>query len=500
MRFSLATAKNWLFTHDPSRLEPRVAAIQSNALFTGAISAVLLLATSLLGIGKMSPAVLAVGAVMCMAIIVAQAVILSRRLSGLTTDAVALRRVERRSAAATFVVHGFIAAIVASRTAPAADSQLALVLMSIAAPLLLLRPLAASPLVYAAAAAPLVVASLIGAISQIGTVSSILVAGLLVATALVIDQVLRSLTTLDQSQRARSRERSLMSQQLALFSTSQLGIAQTVNGKLGRANARFRQWFGEGTGDTLMAELASAVGMTRERLQKLIDRADKRVIGHDSRTVNLSLNGATPRYFSVQVRRFDPGNPGRGLLWTVSDQTSDWLRRQANERAAVRDPLTGALNRRALHKRISTMLARDLRRQPFAVLCVDINRFGELNKANGEGFGDQILCIVARRLQRVLREQDLIARTGGNEFVLVLDSVNNLERANQIAEKVMEALSAPIVLTSLTCTIAASVGSAVAPMHGRRPDEILGRARSSMFAIKRTLVQVQAGKLGRRSP
>ncbi|MEZ5651828.1 MAG: GGDEF domain-containing protein [Burkholderiaceae bacterium] len=500
MRFSLANATNWLFTDDPSRLEPRVVALQSNALFTGAISVALLIVTSLLGIGKLSNTALATGALIALAIIVGMTVIHAKHLAAATADPAKLRGIERRAALASLVAHGFMGAIIASNAAPAADSQLALILMGIAAPLLLLRPLANSPLVYAATTTPLLVAALIGTIGQFGNVSTLLVAGLLVATALVVDQVVRTLTTLDRHQRARSRERSLMSQQLALFSTSQLGIAQTVNGKLGRANARFRQWFGEGSGEALMAELASAVGMTRERLQKLIDRADKRVLGHESRTVNLSLNGATPRYFSVQVRRFDPNNAGRGLLWTVSDQTSDWLRRQANERAAVRDPLTGALNRRALHKRISTMLARDLRRQPFAVLCVDINRFGDLNKANGEGFGDQILCIVARRLQRVLREQDLIARTGGNEFVLVLDSVNNLERANQIAEKVMEALSAPIVLTSLTCTIAASVGSAVAPMHGRRPDEILGRARSSMFAIKRTLVQVQAGKLGRRSP
>ncbi len=500
MRFSPAAAARWLFTDDPSRLEPRVAALQSNAVFLALISAGVVLTTAALGLGKFANGILLAGLAGALAIVAIQAWVLTRQLSQPASDAASLARVEHRTAVGTLVVYAFVGAIIASGGAPAADSQVALVLLGIVSPLLLLRPLARSPLVYAAAAAPLMIAAVIATLAQIGQVSPLLVFGLLVATVLVLDQVVRALTTLDQHQRARNRERSLMSQQLALFSTSQLGIAQTVNGKLGRANARFRQWFGEGSGESLMAELASSVGMTSERLQRLIDRADARVTGHDSRTVNLSLNGATPRYFSVQVRRFDPGNPARGLLWTVSDQTSDWLRRQANERAASRDPLTGALNRRALHKRIASMLARDLRRQPFAVLCVDINRFGDLNKANGEGFGDQILCIVARRLQRVLREQDLIARTGGNEFVLVLDSVNTLERANQIAEKVMETLSAPIVLTSLTCTIAASVGSAVAPMHGRRPDEILGRARSSMFAIKRTLVQVQAGKLGRRWP
>ncbi|MEZ5739423.1 MAG: GGDEF domain-containing protein [Burkholderiaceae bacterium] len=473
-------------------------ATRDNALRAALTAAALVAFASMLGIEKFPPAALAAAALLMVSGLLLHAFLQARELPIHGIDPRALARADRGAAGWFLLAFGFIGAVIAAGPMVSSDRQIALIVLGVIAPLAMLHSLSRSPLVFVATALPVVLGSIVATLRLGAALSPWLVLGLVVALAVVLEQAVRTMRTTDQHQRARSRERSLLSQQLALFSTSQLGIAQTTGVRIGRANARFRQWFGEGSGDALITDMAASIGMSRDRLQRLIKRADERVGGHDSRTVSILLNGATPRYFSVQVRRFDPANQNRGLLWTVSDQTSDWLRQQANERAATRDPLTGALNRRALHKRISSMLARDLRRQPFAVLCVDINRFGDLNQANGEGFGDQILCIVARRLQRTLREQDLIARTGGNEFVLVLENVNGMERASQIAEKVMETLSAPIVLTSMTCTIAASVGVAVAPLHGRRTDEILGRARSSMFAIKRTLVQVQAGKMGRR--
>lgn len=508
MTSRLDAIQQWIIPSDPDLREQRTQALAETRIFYGLLLTAIACLASFLAIGKLPAAWLVGGAIVASGLALCSVLIIQRHRNAAVNIDQTMPATEPQIALLGLLVAGYAGFLIASpgfATTGSAGSvstehQIALIMLGLLAPLPLVRALGASGLAFIATAVPLMLSAAYAVFWMQASLTPLLQGAVLLAIALIAEHTLRTVRTTDLAMRSRTRERSLVSQQLALFSTSQLGIAQTVNGKIGRANARFRQWFGEGTGDALIADMASSIGLSTERVQRLINRADSRIEGHDSRNISILLNGATPRYFSVQVRRFDPSNATRGLLWTVSDQTSDWLSRKASERAATRDPLTGALNRRALHKRLSAMLVRDLRRQPFAVLCIDINRFGDLNNANGQGFGDQILCIVTRRVQRMLREQDVIARTGGNEFVLVLENVNGMERATKIAEKVMETLSAPIVLTSMTCSIAAAVGVAVAPAHGRRADEILSRARASMFAVKRTLIQVQAGHIGRRSP
>ncbi len=500
MKSPLPAIRSWFLPAEPDLVELRGQVLNRHLVRSTVMALGLIVVVSLLAAAKLAPGVLTPAVLVAGLLVLTRAMLVRRGRLTYPDRSGKLVRNERQVAGLTLLIYGYIGTLIAHPGPVEPANQIVLLLIGLLAPLALLRTLSASRLVFLAGALPMLAGSAYAMLVLSDSVQPVIWIGFVAALVLVAELSLRGLSYADQAIRSQSRERSLLSQQLALFSTSQLGIAQTLSGRIGRANARFRQWFGEGAGDALLNDLATSIGMSRDRLLRLINRADQRIAGHESRSINVLLNGATPRYFSVQVRRFDPIQPARGLLWTVSDQTSDWLSRKANERAATRDPLTGALNRRALHKRLSAMLIRDLRRQPFAVLCIDINRFGELNSANGEGFGDQILCIVYRRLQRILREQDVIARTGGNEFVIVLDNVNGMERAASIAEKVMESLSAPIVLTSMTCSIAAAVGVAVAPLHGRRSDELLSRARASMFAVKRTLVQVQAGKLGRRAP
>jgi diguanylate cyclase (GGDEF)-like protein len=492
------SVKSWFNLDDVDLLEQRIHSLKSNMVIGTWLVLALTAIVSFMVADRMPLSVLVIGGVGVAVAAILRVLMLKHGVQ--TRKRTQLVRTEVGVAVTALAIFTYIACLIGTGPALSAEVQVGLAGIGVLMPLAALRTIGSSRLTIVAATIPMFIGAWFALIRLQSDYKLALIFGFIAASLVVLEHVWRELTGATRMEQSRNRERSLQSQQLALFSTSQMGIAQTVGTDVRRANGRFRQWFGEGLGDTLFGDIAGTIGMAPERLTRLITRAESRIDGHESRTVHLQLNGPTPRHFSVQVRRFDPKKADRGLLWTVSDQTSDWLRQQADERAATRDPLTGALNRRALHKKLSTMLTRDLRRQPFAVLCVDINRFGELNVANGEGFGDQILCIVTRRLQRMLREQDTIARTGGNEFVLVLDNVNGMDRATQIAEKVMETLSAPIVLTSMTCSIAAAVGIAVAPMHGRRTDEVLGRARASMFAIKRTMVQVQAGRIGRRAP
>src|SRR5690606_15170392 len=362
-----------------------------------------------------------------------------------------------------------------------------------------LRTLGASPLVFFAHATPLVVASMaaIAALPESIRSSALIVFALILL--LLVDVAYSVLRAKSDAIAAKLRERGLLAQQWALFSTSQLAIALTRNRQIDKANNRFRQMFGEGSGEALLSDLAHTLGRSRGQLDRLIQRADARVRGHRSVSLNILREGPTPRYYSIQIRRFDPLHRSRGLLWSVSDQTSEWLRRQALERAASRDPLTGALNRRAFEQKLKRMLRRDLQRHPIAVLCLDLNGFRELNETHGHAFGDQVLCVVTKRMQHMLRSQDLIARLEGDSFVVVLEQIDRVEGASAVGDKLAQPIAGPVVRTSTSCSLGVSIGIALAPRDGRSAAALLANADTAMYAVKRALRRNRSRRTMRRS-
>lgn len=380
-----------------------------------------------------------------------------------------------------------LATLIAWPMALSVERQALLAGLALIGALAWLRVAGASLLVFLAHAVPLVCGTLAILAALPATVRGIALIGFGLIVLLFADVVRTVARGESESMMLRLRERGLLAQQWALFSTSQLAIALTCKHQIEKANSRFRQLFGEGSGDALLSDLASTLGRSRAQLDRLIQRADTRVLSHRSVALNVLLEGPTPRFYNVQVRRFDPLNPARGLLWSISDQTSEWLRRQALEQAASRDPLTGALNRRAFEQKFRRLLHRDPQRNPLALMCLDLNGFRELNQTHGHALGDQILCVVAKRMQHMLRSQDLIARLQGDTFAVVLEQVDRIEDATSIADKLVQTISAPVVMASTSCSVGVSVGIALSPRDGNTDTELLAHAEAALFTVKRAL-------------
>jgi diguanylate cyclase (GGDEF)-like protein/PAS domain S-box-containing protein len=176
-------------------------------------------------------------------------------------------------------------------------------------------------------------------------------------------------------------------------------------------------------------------------------------------------------------------------------------RKQVDRRVAYlayHDDLTGLPNRLMFAEHVDLALARAQRHgREVAVLYVDLDDFKHVNDTYGHEAGDQLLRQVARRLERATRSTDLVARHGGDEFlVLAADlpvdgSPSPREIAHTIADHVAQALSAPAAIDGTTMAAGGSVGIAIYPEDAGSRDELLRRADAAMYRSK---------ELARRSP
>jgi diguanylate cyclase (GGDEF)-like protein len=156
--------------------------------------------------------------------------------------------------------------------------------------------------------------------------------------------------------------------------------------------------------------------------------------------------------------------------------------REAMRRSALRDPLTGAFNRRGLDERIAYEIARHSReRRRFAVVAVDLDGFKRVNDRFGHAAGDELLRDVAAALASVVREQDTVARLGGDEFC-VLAPETDAGGGRHLAAK-LEASMARV--TTGVEALSGSVGVAVFPDDGRDALTVLEAADAAQIAAKR---------------
>ena len=160
---------------------------------------------------------------------------------------------------------------------------------------------------------------------------------------------------------------------------------------------------------------------------------------------------------------------------------------QTIRQLSLRDPLTGLPNRRFLYENEKHLIAGAKRsRIQMAVLAVDLDDFKAVNDRYGHAAGDEVLVTSGERMKQLLRESDVIARFGGDEFVIVLGQVDDAEAAREVASRVVESLSQPIPLAGGgTAHIGASVGIAMCCADGETLNDLLKRADAALYAAKR---------------
>lgn len=153
---------------------------------------------------------------------------------------------------------------------------------------------------------------------------------------------------------------------------------------------------------------------------------------------------------------------------------------------AFHDPLTGLSNRAALEARLGDAIA-DARRygDVLAVAYIDLDRFKPINDTYGHETGDAVLNALGHRLLAAVRTQDLVARIGGDEFVIVLPRLNSASELELVAERLLAEIRQPIITGDAACNVDASIGFALFDAEIDDVRSLIVKSDIAMYAAKR---------------
>jgi diguanylate cyclase len=150
------------------------------------------------------------------------------------------------------------------------------------------------------------------------------------------------------------------------------------------------------------------------------------------------------------------------------------------------DLLTGLPNRRSVDEHLENVFQRARHvSKPFAIFFMDLDGFKLVNDEYGHEIGDALLIEVASMFQRVLRQTDFLARQGGDEFVLVVGSYLHRMELVQLAQRLIQLFSRPVIVRTMALNIGVSIGIAEYPRHGKQVKQLLHAADQAMYVSKK---------------
>ncbi len=152
---------------------------------------------------------------------------------------------------------------------------------------------------------------------------------------------------------------------------------------------------------------------------------------------------------------------------------------------SLHDSLTGLPNRYNLHSKLDIIVANANRYQrKFAILFLDLDHFKNINDTLGHNIGDTLLKSVAKRLQSLVRENDLIARIGGDEFIIILNDVEDIHRLEQVIIKILDSFRREWMIQDHLLRLSASIGVAIYPDDSTEINELMKFADLAMYKAK----------------
>jgi diguanylate cyclase (GGDEF)-like protein len=188
--------------------------------------------------------------------------------------------------------------------------------------------------------------------------------------------------------------------------------------------------------------------------------------------------------------------PEGGFVSTYSNVTERRRTQEVVAKMATHDELTQLANRYMLRQHYQTLAARAARGEGYAVHCIDLDDFKPINDRHGHAMGDEVLKLAAGRISKTVRQSDIVARVGGDEFVVLQASVSSSHEAEILAKRVLDAISEPYEVDGIQLRLTASIGVTLSNHYLGAMDleSMMAMADGEMYTCKRN------GKNGVRVP